>query len=131
MNLLAMLILQQCVAIAATVVTGVRALQKQWREIAEDIRTGTLNKFITKPEMRAAVEKTLKTQPEFRKHDRKRMRTGGLARHLPPSLLQRALCGMRALRNYAAVCSRFATFFRASPYCLPLLWGIRVWGHWP
>lgn len=45
--------------------TGACALQKQWRETAEDIRTGTLNKSITEPEWRAAVEKTLKPNPDL------------------------------------------------------------------
>ncbi|KAG0589054.1 hypothetical protein KC19_2G288100 [Ceratodon purpureus] len=50
---------------AATVAAGTRVLRKQWREIVEDIRTGTLNSCITHPEMRAAVERTLKPNPDL------------------------------------------------------------------
>ena len=38
--------------VAATVVGSIRALQKQWPEIVEDIRTGKLNQKIkTQPEL--------------------------------------------------------------------------------
>jgi len=40
-------------------------LQKQWPEIVEDIRTGTLNEKITETEMRAAVGKTLQPNPDL------------------------------------------------------------------
>ncbi|KAG0603026.1 hypothetical protein M758_10G060100 [Ceratodon purpureus] len=50
---------------AASIVAAVRALQKQWPEIVEDIRTGTLNKKITEPEMRVAVEKMLQPNPDL------------------------------------------------------------------
>jgi len=45
---------------AAIVVAAVRTLQRQWREIVEDIRTGTVNpEIVTDSQMRAAVQKTL------------------------------------------------------------------------
>jgi len=45
---------------AAIVVAAVRALQRQWRQIVEDIRTGTVNSdIVTNSEVRNAVEKTL------------------------------------------------------------------------
>lgn len=50
---------------AATIVAAIRVLQKQWPEIVEDIRTGTLNEKITEPEMRVAVEKTLQPNPDL------------------------------------------------------------------
>lgn len=45
-------------------VGAIRALQKQWPEIVEDIRTGTLNKKITEAEVRSEVERVLKPNPE-------------------------------------------------------------------
>lgn len=48
-----------CASATASIVSAVRALQKEWPEIVEDIRNGTLNAKITEPEMRAAVEKVL------------------------------------------------------------------------
>lgn len=45
-------------------VGAIRALQKQWPEIVEDIRTGTLNTKITDAEVRSEVEKVLKPNPE-------------------------------------------------------------------
>ncbi|KAG0567623.1 hypothetical protein KC19_7G149200 [Ceratodon purpureus] len=50
---------------AASIVTAARVLQNKWREMVEDIRTGTLNNFVTEPEMRAAVEKSLKPNPDL------------------------------------------------------------------
>lgn len=51
---------------AAIVVVAVRALQRQWREIAEDIRTGTVNvAIVTNSELRSVVEKTLRPNPEL------------------------------------------------------------------
>lgn len=50
---------------AAIVVAAVRALQRQWREIVEDIRTGTVNAaIVTDPALRAAVERTLRASPD-------------------------------------------------------------------
>ena len=45
-------------------VGAIRALQKEWPEIVEDIRTGKLNKKITDPELRSEVEKILTPNAE-------------------------------------------------------------------
>uniref|UniRef100_A0A7I4CJG6 Uncharacterized protein n=1 Tax=Physcomitrium patens TaxID=3218 RepID=A0A7I4CJG6_PHYPA len=50
---------------AASIVSAVRALQKHWSEIVEDIRTGTLNAKITEPEMRTAVQQMLHPNPDL------------------------------------------------------------------
>lgn len=52
---------------AGTLVGAIRTLQKQWPEICEDIKTGTLNSKITDLEVRTAVEKTLKPNPDLAK----------------------------------------------------------------
>ena len=54
-----------CHKFPAGIVGAIRALQRQWPEIVEDLRTGTLNPKITEPEMRAAVEKTLNPNSEI------------------------------------------------------------------
>jgi len=49
-----------------TVVAATRALQQHWRELASDIRTGTLNPEIIKsPELRAVLKDTLHPNPEL------------------------------------------------------------------
>jgi auxin responsive GH3 family protein len=50
--------------LAAIMVRAIRALQKEWPEIVEDIRTGKLNQKITDPELRSEVEKILTPNAE-------------------------------------------------------------------
>ena len=49
--------------VAVTMVGAIRALQKQWTEIVEDIRTGTLNPKITEAEVRSEVESKVLNEP--------------------------------------------------------------------
>lgn len=51
------------IVLAGSIVGAIRALQKQWREVIEDIRTGTLNPKITEPELRSEVETKVLMNP--------------------------------------------------------------------